>query len=182
MLLRPLIAAALVAAPGSDLPPAPTYFVAYDAVKQVECQQVAGTAFIANHHLISVAHVTNNPGCAVNGEAIQPIEEGALDLSSEPSVPKGLRINCGGFHVGEKYWALGYAYGLHIQRAIPLVGTGEFNELGMAILFGSPTVIPGMSGGPIINEQAEVVGTVNIFYPGHPYSGSQELRGTSLCK
>ena len=165
----------------SDVPT--TYYVAYPQVEQVRCPGGYGTAFRAGGQWISVDHVTRLGGCFVGAMPAPARPEGNLDFTViAPAKRHGLKINCEGFKKDEIYWAIGYAKGLPIQRAIRLIGTADSADNGMATLVGWPTVIPGMSGGPVINLEGEVVGTVNMYSKTLPISLSVELRGTSLCR
>jgi hypothetical protein len=179
-----LLAVALVAVPVSASAPAPdALYVNVPAVHQVSCLDGLGTAFEADGHMVSVEHVTSLHGCFIDRAAVKATPEAGLDFSIIDLPAKGLRINCDGFKRGEMYYAVGYAYGNPVQRMIVLIGTGQHDEgNGEAILLGWPSVIPGMSGGPIINNKAEVVGSVNMYLPGFPFSLSRELKDTSLCR
>jgi hypothetical protein len=53
---------------------------------------------------------------------------------------------------------------------------------GMVGLRGLPTVIPGMSGGVVLNEAGEAVGVINMFTPFDQWSLSRSLSETSLCR
>ena len=159
----------------------------YPDVRQMVCEDGTGriwtgTAFEAGGQMISVAHVTNGGTCKIYDSAVLSVQVEGLDLSTAHGSVKGYRINCGGFVLGENYWAVGYANSVPVQRVVHLIGTGVLNRRKMAVLLGDPSVIPGMSGGPIINAQGEVVGTVNAYLPGKPISYSQEMKGTALCK
>lgn len=154
----------------------------YPKVEQVICSNSRGTAFEAGGKIISVAHVTTNPGCSINSVPIIASNSETQDFSIIAGKARGYRINCNGFRDGEMYWAVGYANGLAIQEVITLVGTGEYASNGMAVLWGWPTVIPGMSGGPVINLRGEVVGTINMYNRILPVSLSVALKDTPLCQ
>jgi hypothetical protein len=184
-MLKLLVGAALVAAP---VPVAPsetiTIYVQYPQVAQVRCLVARGTAFRAAGKWISVEHVTSQGGCFVEGQPIvSPANEKGLDFSIiGPAKLKGLRIDCSGFKKDEFYYAIGFAHGHPIQRLIILKGTGDHADNGMAVLFGSPTLIPGMSGGPILNSKGAVVGVNSMYSKVFPLSLSRELKDTSVCK
>jgi hypothetical protein len=183
MFLRPLLAALVaVSSPLASEPERPTaYFVNIGYVEQVWCTHSAGTAFIAGGHKISVAHVTNEEGCRIGNRPIVAHREKNDFSTIEQILPvEGLKINCDGFKEGEQYWAIGYAQAFPVQRAIPLTGTGEMDH-GEALLIGYPTVIPGMSGGPILDSQGRVVGTINMYSTAYPLSWSVQLKDTSVC-
>ena len=153
------------------------------AVKQVWCTGTAGTAVVAEGRLISVAHVTDGAGCRVDGQLIHAVQDKGLDFSVIDNIAVGLgfKINCEGFKEGEYYHAVGYANGLPFQRVLTLMGTGQNAGNGMAILWGWPNLIPGMSGGVMLNSRAEAVGMNNMYTPFHPISLSVALKDTSLC-
>ncbi len=176
-LALPVVALSLVSASI----PRTTLFVNYPAIEQIVCLGGKGTGFHAGGKFISVTHVTENIGCRTASGPVVVTDEAGIDFSTGPSVNSGYHINCGGFRKGAAYFAIGYAGGAPVQQLLTLTATGEYADNGMAILHGYPTVIPGMSGGPILNARGEVVGTVNMFTRHLPLSFSQELRETSLC-
>ena len=177
-----LVASALCCVSASEAPPAPQ-FVQYPQISRVECTEGMGTAFRAGGKWLSVDHVTHLSNCRVEGRPIAAKGDPLLDFSViGPAIPKGFPINCEGFRNGEPYYAIGFANGLPVQRLVILKGTGEHDNNGMAVLFGVEKLIPGMSGGPILNKEGEVVGTNNMFHRWLPLSLSRELKDTSVCR
>lgn len=155
-------------------------------IHRVDCDDSRGTAFrVGPTRFISVAHVTDGVNCTIDGHRFTHVDDPGLDFSviEVPTYRRGgaFRINCGGFKVGEYVFASGYAKGLPWQQTVTLRATGQVIE-GLRLLWGAPTVIPGMSGGPLMNAQGEVVGTVNRYSPWMPMSWSQPLSETSVCK
>lgn len=165
---------------------APTVGPNNPLVAKVSCAFNSGTAFrIGRYTWLSVAHVTKGAGCTIGGEPFKlewndPKRDFAI-LHLEKRPGKGLAIDCQGFKRGRIYLAIGHARGLDVQTTIPLVATGDTDD-GFAVLRGIWTVIPGQSGGPIIDrETGKVVGTVNVYVPHMGLSGSIPLSETSVC-
>jgi hypothetical protein len=154
----------------------------YTQVNQVVCNEGKGTAFdIADGRMVSVAHVTKLTNCQIDGKAIDAKSEAGLDFSVIKAAQReGFPINCEGFKPGEWYFAIGHAKGWQWQTMMRLMATYQ-TESGQTELLGPPQVIPGMSGGPVLNAKGEVVGTVNRYHNFFPLSYSQPLKGTSLC-
>ena len=174
--------ALLLANSGHD--PVKANVVAYPQVKQVDCATGKGSAFLTDRGWISVAHVTNQLGCAIDGTPIGAAREGTLDFSRVDYAGKGrgFKVNCDGFKAGTYVWAIGFAGGYSWQTMTRHLVTYKDSGDGLRLLLGAPTVIPGMSGGPVLNEAGEVVGVVNAYSLGFPVSFSRALRDTSVCK
>jgi hypothetical protein len=153
----------------------------YQEVRQVVCEEGKGTAFRIEGGMLSVAHVTKLSDCTIDGKPITARSDDGLDFSRVASANKaGFKINCDGFIPGQWYFAVGYAKGWQWQTMVMLRATYA-TESGQQELVGPPQVIPGMSGGPVLNAAGEVVGTVNRYHNFYPLSYSQPLKGTSLC-
>jgi hypothetical protein len=155
-------------------------------IHQVRCSGSRGTAFrIGPTTFLSVAHVTDGKDCTIDGEPFTFANDGELDFAviEVPTLRRGgaMRINCDGFVVGDYYFASGYAFGHPWQRTVTIRATGVARD-GYRYLWGTPTVIPGMSGGPVMNARGEVVGLVNMYSPWLPLSFSLPLSETSMCK
>lgn len=169
----------------AQLPPEPQY-VENPYVHQVTCANKRGTAFmVGKNSVLSVAHVTTAEGCTLKGESFTVLWQGSGDFSAlrAPQLGEGgFKISCEGFKRGQHYRALGYAKGLPVIRAIDVIATGQSNRDGLAIMFGDEAYIPGMSGGPVISDAGEVVGTVNAYYVGTNYSLSRSLADTPMCE
>ena len=179
--LVPLLAGATTADyPGERI-------VHYPLVHQVMCDRVAGTAFrISKTHFFTASHVSSNSGCRIGGKAITVTQNaGDLDVA-EISVPmpsdQAFKVNCGGFIPGHWYFAVGNARGEKRQTMVTVYATyAMWPRNGERVLIGPETFIPGMSGGPVLDEQGEVVGVVNMLVNGTPISLSRELKETVLC-
>lgn len=171
----------------SPLEQAPTYGPNNPAVVKVDCLAGTGSAFrVARGYYLSVRHVTHIGGCAINGRTIPDIWESPTQdfsiIRMDEARAKSLPIDCGGFVPGRRYVAVGHARGLDIQTRVHLVATGEMNG-GFSVLRGVVTVIPGQSGGAVIDEATgKVVGTINVFEPMRGHSGSQALKDTAVCQ
>lgn len=180
-------AASLAVAAPTDTPQIFMGEINYPLVHQVLCKEGAGTAFrIGPRRFLSVAHVTTLHNCTIDKAPITVIEQdGNNDFSIVEAGPPqryAVKVSCEGFKTFEWYWAVGYAYGLPFQTVVALNATAFDADNGERILTGRYSVIPGMSGGPILNGRGEVVGTVNMYDPARPISLSRSLKDTSVCK
>ena len=177
MVMRGLVAASLALVPMESQ----VYSIPADPrIVLVDCDNSRGSAFrVGPHNYVSVAHVTDDKGCKING---QPFKVEFAFITTSEDRPGFMRIDCGGFKLGHRYLGLGYARGRPNITAVEIVGTGE-KVAGLAWLVGLATVIPGQSGGPVVDrETMRPVGTVNRYNAMVGASGSVALADTALCK
>lgn len=165
---------------------APTIGINDPRVAKVSCITGSGTAFrVAKDYWLTVSHVTNAGGCTVDGEPIKDLwRHPSKDFSIfflSPRKGRALAIDCGGFVRGRQYVAIGHARGLKEQTTITVVATGETRE-GFGVLRGVFTVVPGQSGGVLIDKETrKAVGAINVYEPRQGWSGGIALRDTPVC-
>lgn len=156
----------------------------HPAVLRVDCMGSKGTAFFVSENiLLSVDHVTRGAACYVGNKPIKVLHaKGDFSVLRAGLGGKWLRIDCGGFVPGRQYVAVGYARGRDTLTEIELVATSRYHGE-LQILEGMLTVIPGMSGGAVIDKTTgKVVGTINRFNAVSGESASFELRDTEVCR
>lgn len=140
---------------------------------------------IGPHLLISAKHVTSFPACFIDGHPIKVIytsPDRDYSLLSDERTGARLKVDCGGFVAGRKYLAVGHARGLDQLTTIELMATGASSG-GFDILTGVFTVIPGQSGGAIVDaETGKLVGLVNVYDMPAGRSGSVPLKDTPVCR
>jgi hypothetical protein len=183
-MLKPLLAASLALAPAHDA--SSIVFAHYPLVHRIDCLEGRGSAFrVGGVHWLSVAHVTALHACSIDDQPITVTEQDGkrdfsrLDAGIMPA--NGFKINCGGFIPGRWYFAVGFPWGGPIQVAIPIYATYAKSTAGLRVLIGEDAVIPGMSGGVVMNAAGEAVGTINAYVPGTGVSLSRELKDASVC-
>lgn len=164
---------------------------AHPSVKQVVCSDARGTAFkVGPNKYLSVNHVTARSGCAIEGKPIfvthaDPGGDFSILSVDDPS-PGGIEISCEGFRPKEWYYSVGFARGDPWSVVISI----KASELptvpgllrGWSGFQGIEFVIPGMSGGVVMDLQGRAVGTVNAYNPIFGLSWSRPLSETALCK
>jgi S1-C subfamily serine protease len=178
--------------------PEDQFFINLTAVRHIVCPAVgSGTGEIIDTDTILTAnHVTKNAGTCMDdatGVAGEVIYSNAdLDISvmrfPAGTLPSSkMKIDCSGFRKGRTYYAIGWQRGtdLIVNRVI---GTEEFgmlidrktNTLFNRVALVRGNIIPGMSGGPIVDEHGVLVGTNQATNKGG-IGWSRELRDTYLC-
>jgi hypothetical protein len=172
------------AAAPDTIPDAPIPY--YPQIHQVSCDLGKGSAVrIGDDTYVTAAHVSKLSGCSIDGEPLQVVNQsGELDFTILHSNAhgRGLKINCGGFVPGDFYYATGFAHGWPIQTTILLRATAFKGWHGFTILYGPQTVIPGQSGGAVMNAAGELVGIVNAYNSALGLSFSRPLSETVLCQ
>jgi hypothetical protein len=159
-------------------------------VKQVSCIGARGTAFkVAANKYLSVNHVTARAGCSIEGKPIyvtysDPAGDFSIISVYDPE-PGGLPISCDGYRAGRPYLSVGFARGAPESIGV-MLRAYDFPNLpgltrGWQIFGGVETVIPGMSGGPILSEDGRVVGVVNAYNGDFGFSWSRALKDTAVC-
>ena len=166
----------------------PTTFVTHPYVERVQCNEGSGTAFkIKDGRWLSVNHVTENSGCTIDGK---PITVLSTDTANDFSIiyvadnrKGGIEVNCEGFRDHEWYFGIGHGKGLITPQAKAV----RYSAL--MTIFGSKKwgilqanrFVPGMSGGPVLDQTGRVVGTVNAYGIFERISFSRQLRDTEIC-
>lgn len=179
MRLACLAAALLSCVPGPAVAIMPTR----SADLRIVCLGTMGTAFrISEKTAVSVAHVTNSAICAIGNKLINAVSPKDQDFSLVTVEPGPfLQIDCGGFVKGRRYVSRGFARNAPEETEVEMYATGETLR-GFYVLRGTFTMIPGMSGGPVLDpETGKAVGTNNVYNYQDGISGSIPLKDTSVC-
>jgi hypothetical protein len=69
-----------------------------------------------------------------------------------------MKISCAGFIPGHWYYSIGFPWGGPVQVAIPVYATYAKAADGKRVLIGEDAVIPGMSGGPVMDRPGPLSG------------------------
>lgn len=181
--MKPIVALAalLTAAPAM---PVGTYEHDEKAIVLVQCQRalgrVSGSAFkVGPNTYVTADHVVREGRCYVAGVQIEIThrdEKRDYATFTGPVSVSTLRTSCAGFQTGRAYLARGYPGGGSFNisapwQAIPLV-MDHFR------VFVAGDAIPGMSGGPVMDDSGRAIGIVSKRYPAR----SMALKYTGFCK
>jgi hypothetical protein len=186
-----LASALLIPSPVAPANPLPMVIIQPAAIVQVVCYSKqytdAGTAFrVGPDGLgLSVNHVTSSGNCYIDGKPLTLAYKSPKTDFSEVTLDDGpyLGIDCNGFVKGHHYIAIGYARGISPVTTLDLTATGQHDSNGQELLLSMVPVIPGMSGGPIIDaDTGKVVGTVNAENFEEGLSWSEELKNEPVCR
>jgi serine protease Do len=148
------------------------------AIVMVSCEEGTGTAFrVSDGKYLTANHVAKLEGCKINDQPVRVITQDDTHDIAELSGPKGgaiLPTLCSNFKAGHRYISVGYANGWEWQTAEPLVAA--FSRDGYRTFLGE--IIPGMSGGPVFDENGKVRGINNMRWPAR----SMALKDTFYCR
>ncbi len=191
--------------------PAPTQLkvrdpmISFAAIRHITCGDGTGTGSIIKADLVlTAAHVVDaNKTCidsmtgAIGTVVVQDTpSDFAILKFPEGSLPERfIRMSCEGFKEGQTYYSYGWMFGQEfvVQR---LLGTGYtapviFIDDGKQMLLNLQVVqgviIPGMSGGPIVDADGNMVGTNQVTdYDGITnlgnLGGSRAVADTFFCQ
>lgn len=181
--LLALIGAPLLLSNAPTVEPSPFRYNFITAPK-IECATSRGTGVrISVDTVITAAHVISGRGpCGVDGTAMEMTHQAnGIDFAAmKGDLGGGLyaTVSCEGIRAGERYLAMGYPFGETPNVEI-LVGTTRRHSGARVNMLGR--VYPGMSGGPVINDDGAVVAITVQYNPQANASNVVELRGTYLC-
>lgn len=202
-----LAAVALLSSTAVDLPPSmmeavnPTFNVS--AVRLIECDKWAGSGFLIDDNiLVTALHVATGTKCvdAATGKPLKtyykdPARDFALMSGDLPDMPY-IKISCQRYVANQHYTAYGissYFSDSELIRSVKATATGEHKNVdyrdgggakGIAYLVAN--TVPGMSGGPYVDDDGYAHGMVNAGSTilGIPtgVSYSYEFTDTILCR
>lgn len=185
-------------------PPAPT--ISFKNILRVTCGNPndpdsvsLGTAFYVGKGVFVTAYhvVKDKLVCVDDSGVILPVglvdekHDAAFFImpNREAYTTDGISYSCSGFKHDKIYYSIGYAYGSELQmnklKATKEKSNNEFIVGGIALpnmrlLTG--LLIPGMSGGPIVDGDGIAYGINNVTGLFGTKAYSYELKETALCK
>jgi hypothetical protein len=173
----------LLLIPGAQPVTAQAPQIPYSAIRLVQCGNALGTAFhIGNGRYITANHVITGGSlpCHIGGEDAPVVYQGkGLDIAELRGPILGTRfdLDCDGFKTGTEYLAIGMAFG-SARTNIPMVYSafGKDPDNGNGQFIGAE-MIPGMSGGPMIDQSYRVAGVNLQRWP----SRALDLHDSYLC-
>lgn len=180
----------------SSLAAAEVSVLSGDIIVKIICRDAKGGGSgtgtrVGPNLVLTAAHVSNGRTCTINGEPVEQVEASpALDFALLRTLPvaRWKPISCRPMAFGHPYTAWGFAMGgpLHRQQVFGTIvhplSTEVHPGFGKTGIFvGFERFIPGMSGGPILNSQDQIVGIVIGFHPVVPASYGRMLADTHLC-
>ena len=174
----------------------PSPMINHDSVRKVLCKEGQGTAFVIGTGILATAeHVGELTSCkdAETGEPYTTYHRDGLRdfalLSGNTRSLKPLPYDCTRFKTGQSYFSFGYGRGRYMVHHLIAgaeyspedlqVGEDMFGWGGMRFLTG--LIVGGQSGGPVTDENGNVVGINNVSNEGSR-AYSYELADTILCK
>ena len=169
--------------------------VNFKTIRRIMCSSYTGTGVVIGEGtMITAAHVIQPTDICVDQESGQIGVVVYKDFSADVATVKfskklfseKMEISCKGFKKGGRYFAIGYEHGesLVINR---MVGSGVTEQVltveggnypQMSMLFGR--IIPGMSGGPIVDDKGRMVG-MNNATDSQMRGWSRSMRDTKYC-
>lgn len=166
-------------------------------VRKIACTKGNGTGFmISDDIMITAQHVIQGSSeChdAYTNEPLTPIYQSYEEDFAVLRVPpmekpkKKLKITCAGFTPGKVYYSIGFVGDLIVTRvrATDQIDSAKDYRTGtpfrqVRVLNG--LVIPGMSGGPIIDPHGRVVGINNATRNKGEQALSREMKDTYFCQ
>jgi hypothetical protein len=167
-------------------------FVNSDYIEYLKCDEGSGTGFkLSDGRWVTANHVARMTNCQIDGLPIAVIaSDEAMDyaifLVPGDDRRGGYAVDCAGYVDHRWYHAQGHALGLPVIRSLPIMYLPALDDIfadrGWKTLIYN-RVIPGQSGGPIIDSvSGEVVGIVNAYSPIFLMSFSIELKETPICQ
>ena len=169
--------------------PVPVEKLPYYSIKLIRCGRASGTVFqIRPGVLMTAAHVTRNGPCSVDDVPLEIThEDNALDYALlTGTIGKPMTLLCKEMKRGRTYHGIGYAGGryrmdsrLFAERRTEASVEG-ISYRGMMRFRGG--AIPGMSGGPIIDNKGRVVAIVNASNSEMSTALGRSVKDTILCR
>jgi hypothetical protein len=158
-------------------------------IEMIRCDRATGTGFkLVDGTWVSANHVTENANCKVDGIPIIVTGYDERTDYSTFTVPGdrrvgGLTPDCSGYRDKTWYHGTGHARGLETLTSTPVLFSnfmqGNHSRNWAVLIYNR--FIPGLSGGPVLNNAGEVTGIVNAFAIFFPASFSIALKDTPLC-
>lgn len=164
------------------------------AIRPVQCGQDHGTVFATEDgDFITAAHVARGGNCRLN--ASHPIR--VMNYYDRADYARGragsfdgsLRVSCEPIIAGEQYIMVGYPAGT--DQAIHVFGraTGDSHDIdqpgvridGLVSIRGGG-VVRGMSGGPVLNQNGDVVGIISAVSASSRITLVQPIINTRYCR